>query len=203
MSSVAVFLVLGGGAAFAATQLPKNSVGMKQLKRNAVTAVKIRKNSVNSAKVKNHSLRAVDFEAGQLPAGPQGKEGPRGPAGPQGKEGPQGEKGEPGEPGATAVVARHGPLIELPDHAAAASYAECEAGEAVTGGGWDFPAGRPITTEYFLEGSRPSLRDGEPETGFAFPAPSNGHAATGWVVKLENLTGTTLSFRAYVMCASP
>lgn len=33
MSTIAVFLVLGGGAAFAATQLPKNSVGTKQLKK--------------------------------------------------------------------------------------------------------------------------------------------------------------------------
>jgi hypothetical protein len=64
MSSIAVFLVLGG-AAYAASQLPKNSVGTKQLKKNAVT----------SAKVKNKSLEAVDFKAGQLPAGPQGPPG--------------------------------------------------------------------------------------------------------------------------------
>ena len=37
MSSIAVFLVLGGGAAFAAGKLAKNSVGTKQLKNNAVT----------------------------------------------------------------------------------------------------------------------------------------------------------------------
>jgi hypothetical protein len=70
MSSIAVFLVLGG-AAFAATQLPKNSVGTKQLKNNAV----------NSAKVKNNSLQAVDFKVGQLPAGPKGDTGQPGPAG--------------------------------------------------------------------------------------------------------------------------
>jgi hypothetical protein len=43
MSSIAVFLVLGGGAAIAAGQLGKNSVGSKQLKRNAVTTAKIKK----------------------------------------------------------------------------------------------------------------------------------------------------------------
>ena len=55
MSSIAVFLVLGG-AAFAASQLPKNSVGKKQLKNNAVTAAKIKKDAVTAAKIKNLSV---------------------------------------------------------------------------------------------------------------------------------------------------
>lgn len=80
MSSLAVFLVISGAAAYAAIHLPKNSVGPKQ----------IRKNAVNSAKVKNHSLLAKDFKKGQLHAGPQGKQGP------QGKDGPKGPKGDPG-----------------------------------------------------------------------------------------------------------
>ncbi len=37
MSSIAVFLVLGGATAFAAGKLGKNRVGTKQLKNNAVT----------------------------------------------------------------------------------------------------------------------------------------------------------------------
>jgi hypothetical protein len=85
MSSIAVFLVLGGGA-YAATQLPKNSVGTRQLKKNAVT----------SAKVKDGSLLAKDFKSGQLPAGPKGAAGPQGPKGDTGPQGPQGEKGDPG-----------------------------------------------------------------------------------------------------------
>jgi hypothetical protein len=55
MSSLAVFLVLGG-AAVAASQLPKNSVGAKQLKKNGVTAAKIKKNAVTSAKIKNGAV---------------------------------------------------------------------------------------------------------------------------------------------------
>ena len=43
MSTIAVFLMLGSGAAFAASQLAKNSVGPKQLKKNAVTAAKLKK----------------------------------------------------------------------------------------------------------------------------------------------------------------
>jgi hypothetical protein len=76
MSSIAVFLVLGGGAAIAAGQLGKNSVGSKQLKKNAVTAAKIKKNAVTGAKVKPGSLQAADFASGQLPAGPKGDIGP-------------------------------------------------------------------------------------------------------------------------------
>lgn len=79
MSSIAVFLVLGGATAFALS-LPKNSVGTKQLKNNAVTG----------PKVKNGSLEAVDFKAGQLPAGPKGE---------------RGEPGAPGEPGTAFAFA--------------------------------------------------------------------------------------------------
>ena len=65
MSSIAVFLVLGG-AAFAASQLPKNSVGSKQLKKNAVTNAKIKKDAVTGAKVKNGSLTGSDINLGTL-----------------------------------------------------------------------------------------------------------------------------------------
>jgi hypothetical protein len=71
IATLALFLALGGGA-YAASRLPKNSIGSKQIKKNAV----------NSAKVKNHSLKAADFKAGQLPAGPQGPTGPQGAKGP-------------------------------------------------------------------------------------------------------------------------
>lgn len=80
MVTLLAIVVLGGGSAYAATQLAKNSVGRKQLKKNAVT----------SAKVKNHSLRSVDFAKGQLPAGPRGPQGERGPQGTRGARGPQG-----------------------------------------------------------------------------------------------------------------
>lgn len=41
VSTICLFLLLGGGAAFAASQLPKNSVGTKQLKNRAVTPPKV------------------------------------------------------------------------------------------------------------------------------------------------------------------
>jgi hypothetical protein len=56
MSSIAVFVALGGGAY--AISIPKESVGARQLKPNAVS----------SKKVKDRSLTADDFKRGQLPA---------------------------------------------------------------------------------------------------------------------------------------
>lgn len=95
ISTLCLFLLLGGGAAFAATKLAKNSVGTAQLKNGAVT----------SAKVKSGSLLASNFAAGQLPAGPQGvkgetgKEGKEGSPGERGLEGKQGKEGNEGPEG--------------------------------------------------------------------------------------------------------
>jgi hypothetical protein len=62
MSSIAVFLVLGG-AAFAASQLGKNSVGTKQLKKNAVNAAKLKKNAVRTAKIRNAAVTGAKIAA--------------------------------------------------------------------------------------------------------------------------------------------
>jgi hypothetical protein len=66
MSTVAVFLVVTGGAAFAASQLGKNSVGTKQLKKNSVTTAKIKKNAVTGAKVKKHTLTGSNINLNKL-----------------------------------------------------------------------------------------------------------------------------------------
>jgi hypothetical protein len=66
MSSIAVFLVLAGGTAFAANQLGKNTVGSKQLKKNAVTATKIKNEAVTAAKVKKGSLTGTDINLSTL-----------------------------------------------------------------------------------------------------------------------------------------
>ena len=94
MVTLLAFLVLGGGGAYAAGQLlAKNSVGTKQLRRGAVT----------SAKVRNGSLRATDFAAGQLQAGPRGAEGKRGPEGKRGATGARGPEGARGATGPTGL----------------------------------------------------------------------------------------------------
>lgn len=79
IATLALFLVLAGGTAFAAKQLlPKNSVGAKQLKKGAVTPAKLSKASTATL------------------TGPAGPRGATGTTGPQGAQGLQGNRGEPG-----------------------------------------------------------------------------------------------------------
>jgi hypothetical protein len=61
MSSLAVFLVLGGATAVAAVHLGKNTVGTKQLKANAVTKTKIKKRSVTGVKIADGSITGIDI----------------------------------------------------------------------------------------------------------------------------------------------
>lgn len=65
MSSLAVFLVLGGATAFA-TGLAKNSVGSKQIKKNAVTTAKIKNNAVTTAKIQNGAVTSTKIAAGAV-----------------------------------------------------------------------------------------------------------------------------------------
>ena len=65
-ATVALFLVLGGGAAFAANQLGKNSVGSKQLKSNAVTTAKIKKEAVTAKKIKKGTITGTQVNLAKL-----------------------------------------------------------------------------------------------------------------------------------------
>ena len=71
VSTLCLFLLLGGTSALAATQLAKNSVGAKQIKKNAVATAKIKNaavttpkladNAVTSGKITNGEVRAPDL----------------------------------------------------------------------------------------------------------------------------------------------
>jgi hypothetical protein len=65
MSSIAVFLVLGGATALAAG-LAKNSVGSKQIKKNAVTTAKIKNGAVTTSKIKNGAITGAQVNASTL-----------------------------------------------------------------------------------------------------------------------------------------
>jgi hypothetical protein len=65
-SVIALFCALGGGA-YAAVNLPTNSVGVKQIKKGAVTNAKLGKNAVTGAKVKDRSLTGSDINLATLP----------------------------------------------------------------------------------------------------------------------------------------
>ena len=122
MSTVAVFIALGGGA-YAASELSKNSVRSKHIKNGQVKRADVRKGAINSSRVKDGSLQAHDFGAGALPAGPKGDTGERGATGEPGATGEQGPAG----PGArqfsfraphttdtspTEILSFHGLVIE-------------------------------------------------------------------------------------------
>jgi hypothetical protein len=66
MSTIAVFLVLGGATAFAAHQLGRHSVGARQLKANAVSTAKIKKEAVSRKKIKNSAVDTTKIADGTV-----------------------------------------------------------------------------------------------------------------------------------------
>ncbi|HEX6713125.1 MAG TPA: hypothetical protein VF066_07060 [Thermoleophilaceae bacterium] len=95
---LALFVALGG-TSYAATQLPKASVGAAQVKKNAIS----------TSKVKNGSLRKEDFKSGQLPSGPKGDTGDKGDKGDKGDPGPAGAAGADGARGTDGAKGETGP----------------------------------------------------------------------------------------------
>jgi hypothetical protein len=105
------------GVGYAATVLPRSSVGTAQLKKDAVTSIK----------VKNRSLLAVDFKRGQLPAGAPGAKGDKG------DRGDKGDKGDTGAPGLSEV--QFVSVSSASNSSNKAIVADCPAGKKVIGGG--------------------------------------------------------------------
>lgn len=145
VATLALFLVLAGGSAFAAGRLAKNSVGTKQLKNAAVSAAKIRKGAVTPAKLSAGAKATLTGPHGPVgPQGPKGEQGPqgeRGPQGPKGDQGPQGERG-PGartlEFAATAGLTTFGTFGGVELSASCATGAYTQIGFRVAGGERDF-----------------------------------------------------------------
>ena len=76
MSSLAVFLILGGATAFAVTKVPKKSVGTKQLKANAVTTAKVKKGAITTQKLKDNSVTGAkvnEATLGEVPSAASAK----------------------------------------------------------------------------------------------------------------------------------
>ncbi len=93
ISTLCLVLLLGGGTAYAAAQLGKNSVGTKQLKPAAVTPAKL-------SKAAKATLTGAPGPAGpQGDTGAPGKKGEKGARGEKGDTGAKGDRGERGEPG--------------------------------------------------------------------------------------------------------
>jgi Collagen triple helix repeat (20 copies) len=100
MATIAVFLVLAGGTAFAASVvLPKNSVGSKQIKKGAV----------GPAKLSTAAKATLTGPAGAKGAtGATGTKGATGTTGSQGKDGKEGSPGKEGPRGPSAGLSTTG-----------------------------------------------------------------------------------------------
>ncbi|MDX6541989.1 MAG: hypothetical protein QOI71_3599 [Gaiellales bacterium] len=66
VASLALAVALGG-TTYAATALPKNSVGTKQLKSGSVSALKLARGSVTSRHIKDHTIVAADLAKNAYP----------------------------------------------------------------------------------------------------------------------------------------
>lgn len=104
---LALFVALGG-TSWAATQLPKDSVGSKQLRKNAVTGSDLAAASVQSRAIKNGTITAADLAKGLSVAGQAGATGPAGATGARGPQGEAGAKGELGSKGDTGAPGKDG-----------------------------------------------------------------------------------------------
>jgi hypothetical protein len=94
MVTVLAILVVGGGTAYAASQmLPKNSVGTRQIKNHAVTPAKLSQSAANSLRGPQGAQGAQGLKGARGATGAKGATGAQGPAGP---------KGQTGAPGADA-----------------------------------------------------------------------------------------------------
>ena len=117
ISTLCLFLLLGGGTAWAASQLGKESVDTKQLAKEAVTPTKL-------SKASKATLTGDPGPKGATGApGPKGDTGPTGQQGPQGPQGDKGDKGDQGAP-ATALWAKVSNAGVLEAHSPAAVKAE-------------------------------------------------------------------------------
>jgi hypothetical protein len=66
VSTLALFLALGGATALAVNQLPPKSIGAKQLRPGAVTADKIRKHAVTAPKIEAAAIKSGKIAAGAV-----------------------------------------------------------------------------------------------------------------------------------------
>jgi hypothetical protein len=91
VSTLCLVLLLGGGTAYAASQLlPKNSVGSAQIKNGAVTPAKF------SPAAKAAITGPAGAQGAKGDPGPKGDTGAKGDTGPQGDPGVKGDRGEEG-----------------------------------------------------------------------------------------------------------
>jgi hypothetical protein len=196
MATIAVFLALGG-VGYAATALPKNSVGAPQIKRGGVA----------SSEVKNGSLKRVDFSKSALASltgakGDSGAKGAKGDAGPKGDTGARGATGATGDtgPAGLAGVEIRSVTEVVASGSTGADTVVCPIGSIVLGGGATVAGGSAGTS--YIQRSGPSLvtfdSNGAPNS---YGYPVDGQPANGWEFQAVNQSGSPRNVIGYAICA--
>jgi len=168
------------GVGYAATAVPRNSVGTAQIRNNAIVGLK----------VKDGSLLAADFRPGEVPAGPAGPKGDKGDAGDRGAKGDKGDKGlkgdkgdkgDPGLPGTSGYSVRQAVSGPLTTNVYTTVTALCVGGKVIGGGG--------DVNGVYPDGHAAAIIESEPN-----------NFNTGWTVTMANSGKIPSNLRAVAIC---
>ena len=191
MATIAVFGVLAGGGAYAASK-----IGPKEIGKNAVLAKHIKKGAVKTPKITDGAVTAAKLaDDVRSLRGPQGERGAQGEPGPQGERGAQGEAGPPGErgpAGLTNIVVRRSATLTIAPDGFREATVSCAPGERAIGGG--------VTAQNGFVNDLVAIKS-VPQGGSATSPP------TGWIAQARNADANgddqdTIDVRADVICAS-
>jgi hypothetical protein len=186
--SVLALVVAVGGTGYAASQLPKNSVGSKQIKAAAVKAADLHADAVSSSSVLNGSLTGDDLANGSLTGDDLANGSVKGEDLASGVVKPV--------PLATTVFEQA--ATDLPDNSNASYDVYCPAGkQAIAGGG---RGDDTLSEQTILTNTRPAISPGNTEPPLA------GQGFTGWRITVVNPTGgaaTGIRPEVWAVCATP